>query len=452
MYRVSTGLGIVDVTEDHSLLDKHATIIKPTELNIGSELLHADSSKIKYSNVSVDLDVKSIELMGKYYARGEIDHVSSMILNGPDEYVDHFICGFFSENLYFEFETKVKCAEMYLLCRRSKHPMIFYFKNGKYCIEYGNNQKNAKRIKSIEYLGETEQYVYDLTTKSHHFHVGPGEIVVHNTDSVMVEFDVGDRTGEDAIAYSWELGERAAGECTKLFKAPNNLELEKVYCPYFLYSKKRYAAKLWTKGKDEKMKMDYIDIKGLQVVRRDNTPAVREVCKELLDVLLSTSDPEPAKALAHQRAVELLDGSVENEKLLLSQQLGDKYKNNNLAHVAVRDKMRERRPGSEPQSGDRIPYLLIDTGDPRAKAYEKSEDPAWVKEHNLPIDYQYYFNNKFLNPICDLIEPLVENPKDDIFGDLIVKKVRGKKKLVPDKNQPSVLDIFKKWELMNSKA
>ena len=451
MYRVSTGLGIVDVTEDHSLLDKHATIIKPIDLNIGSELLHADSSKIKYSNIPVDLDTKSIEMMGKYYARGEIDHVSSMILNGPDEYVDHFIFGFFSENIYFEFDSKVKCAEMYLLCRRSKHPMIFYYKNGRYCIEFGNNKNNAKTIKSIEYLGETEQYVYDLTTKSHHFHVGPGEIVVHNTDSVMVEFDVGDRTGEDAIAYSWELGERAANECTKLFKAPNNLELEKVYCPYFLYSKKRYAAKLWTRGKDDKMNMDYIDIKGLQVVRRDNTPYVREVCKELLDVLLSTSDPEPAKALAHQRAVELLDGSVENEKLLLSQQLGDKYKNNNLPHVAVRDKMRERRPGSEPQSGDRIPYLLVDTGDPRAKGYEKSEDPVWVKEHNLPIDYRYYFDKKYLNPICDLIEPLVENPKEDIFGDLIIKKVRGRKKLVPDKNQPSVLDIFKKWELMNSK-
>lgn len=330
--------------------------------------------------------------------------------------------------------------------------MIFYYKNGRYCIEFGNNKNNAKTIKSIEYLGETEQYVYDLTTESHHFHVGPGEIVVHNTDSVMVEFDVGDRTGEDAIAYSWELGERAANECTKLFKAPNNLELEKVYCPYFLYSKKRYAAKLWTRGKDDKMNMDYIDIKGLQVVRRDNTPYVREVCKELLDVLLSTDDPEPAKALAHQRAVELLDGSVENEKLLLSQQLGDKYKNNNLPHVAVRDKMRERRPGSEPQSGDRIPYLLVDTGDPRAKGYEKSEDPVWVKEHNLPIDYRYYFDKKYLNPICDLIEPLVENPKEDIFGDLIVKKVRGRKKLVPDKNQPSVLDIFKKWELMNSKT
>lgn len=53
----------------------------------------------------------------------------------------------------------------------------------------------------------------------------------------MIEFDVGSRTGKEAIEYSWELGEKAANECTKLFKAPNNLELEKVYCPYFLYSK-----------------------------------------------------------------------------------------------------------------------------------------------------------------------------------------------------------------------
>ena len=60
-----------------------------------------------------------------------------------------------------------------------------------------------------------------------------------DTDSVMVEFDVQGRTGQEAIDYSWEIGEQAAEQCTKLFKAPNELELEKVYCPYFLYSKKR---------------------------------------------------------------------------------------------------------------------------------------------------------------------------------------------------------------------
>ena len=114
-----------------------------------------------------------------------------------------------------------------------------------------------------------------------------------DTDSVMVEFDVGDRKGVEAIEYSWEIGERAAEECSALFKKPNNLELEKVYWPYFLYSKKRYAAKLWTKGKDGNMNMDYVDVKGLQLVRRDNTPHMREVCKELLDVILTSGDTGP---------------------------------------------------------------------------------------------------------------------------------------------------------------
>ena len=254
-----------------------------------------------------------------------------------------------------------------------------------------------------------------------------------DTDSVMVEFDVGDRKGEEAIAYSWEVGERAAEECSALFKKPNNLELEKVYWPYFLYSKKRYAAKLWTKGKDGNMHMDYIDIKGLQVVRRDNTPHVREVCKELLDVILTSSDPGPPKELAKERAIELLSGDVPNDKLILSQGLSDTYKvggktvsvtssesvNINQSHVQVVMKMRQRKPGSEPQSGDRVPYLLTKTQDSKAKAYEKAEDPKYVEEHGVPVDYHYYFLNKFLNPVCDLLDPLYENVKEDIFGEII---------------------------------
>ena len=273
----------------------------------------------------------------------------------------------------------------------------------------------------------------------------PGSKVRYgDTDSVMVEFDVGNRKGKEAIEYSWEIGERAAEECTKLFKAPNNLELEKVYCPYFLYSKKRYAAKLWTKGKDGNMNMDYIDVKGLQLVRRDNTPHMREVCKELLDVVLESSDTGPPKALALQRAIELIEGDVPNEKLILSQGLSDSYKSQNLAHVQVRNKMRDRQPGSEPQSGDRVPYILIDTGDPKAKAYEKSEDPKYAKDNNLKVDYAYYFINKFLNPVCDLIEPLFEDPKEEIFGELLtrVKPKRRPKKKVEEKGQQKISDMF----------
>ena len=275
-----------------------------------------------------------------------------------------------------------------------------------------------------------------------------------DTDSVMVEFDVQGRTGEDAIKYSWELGEKAAEACTCLFKKPNNLELEKVYYPYFLYSKKRYAAKLWTKNKKGDMQMDYIDVKGLQLVRRDNIPFVREVCKELLDVILESKNREGAKQVAHSRAVELLDGRVPMDKLILSQKLADSYSktvknpdgsvNNhdavNLPHVKVVQKMRKREPGSEPQSGDRVPFVLIKTDIKNAKQFEIAEDPKWVAQNKIPLDYEYYFTNKFMNPVCDLLEPLVANPKEELFGDLLAPKKKGRGK------QTDLRDIFKSFE------
>jgi DNA polymerase delta subunit 1 len=254
------------------------------------------------------------------------------------------------------------------------------------------------------------------------------------------------RTGQEALDYSWQLGEKAAEMCNELVKKPKNLELEKVYWPYILYSKKRYAAKMWTQGRDGQMKMDYIDVKGLQLVRRDNIPYVREVSKDILDIILESNDAQPAKDLAQRKAAELLDGRVPMNKLILSQKLAESYKNANLAHVKVRDKMREREPGSEPQSGDRVPYVLVKTEKKGATQGDRAEDPGWVQRHGLELDYDYYFSNKFMNPICDLLEPLVENPKEAIFGDLIPKKPR--KKAVKSQQ---IDELFKKFSASTSK-
>jgi len=223
-----------------------------------------------------------------------------------------------------------------------------------------------------------------------------------DTDSVMVEFDVQGRKGQDAIDYSWVQGELAAEQCTKLFKAPNDLELEKVYCPYFLYSKKRYAAKMYEK-KGDAVVFKKIDVKGLQVVRRDSCPFVRETLKALLAQVLESSDPLPVIEAARKAAQELMTGQVPMEKLLMSKQLASSYKVP-MAHVAVRDKIKARAPGSEPQQGDRVPFVII-KGD--GKMYEKAEDPVWVKEKGLEIDYHYYFTNQFKKPVQDLLEPLV---------------------------------------------
>jgi DNA polymerase delta subunit 1 len=223
-----------------------------------------------------------------------------------------------------------------------------------------------------------------------------------DTDSVMVEFDVQGRKGQDAIDYSWELGEQAAEQCTKLFKAPNDLELEKIYMPYVLYSKKRYAARMYEK-KGDAVVFRKIDVKGLQVVRRDSCPYVRETLKKLLELILESSDPRPAIDLARNNARDLMGGNVPMEKLMMSKQLASDYKVP-MAHVAVRDKIRARAPGSEPQQGDRVPFVIVKGP---GKMYEKAEDPAWVREKSIPLDYQYYFTNQFKKPVQDLLEPLV---------------------------------------------
>jgi DNA polymerase delta subunit 1 len=272
-----------------------------------------------------------------------------------------------------------------------------------------------------------------------------------DTDSVMVEFDVQGRKGQEAIDYSWQQGELAAEACTKLFKAPNDLELEKVYCPYFLYSKKRYAAKMY-EGKSNKdgtpvLKEDgtrlvafkKIDVKGLQVVRRDSCPYVRETLKSLLGMILESDDPRPVIQFARTASADLVAGKVPLEKLMMSKQLASDYKVA-MPHVAVRDKIKARAPGSEPQQGDRVQFVVA-LAPRNGKLTEKAEDPAWVKEQGVPLDYQYYFTNQLKKPVCDLLEPLVgSDPERTIFA----AATAGNKKGTFDPKMRTLDAYFKK--------
>jgi DNA polymerase delta subunit 1 len=180
-----------------------------------------------------------------------------------------------------------------------------------------------------------------------------------------------------------------------------------VYCPYFLYSKKRYAAKMYEAILKEDgtrlVGFSKIDVKGLQVVRRDSCPFVRETLKKLLDMILESNDPLPVIDAAREAARALMGGNVPVEKLLMSKQLGSDYKVA-MPHVNVRDKMRQRAPGSEPHQGDRVSFVIAKGP---GKMCEKAEDPGWVREKNIALDYHYYFTNQFKKPVQDLLEPIV---------------------------------------------
>lgn len=69
----------------------------------------------------------------------------------------------------------------------------------------------------------------------------PGSRVVYgDTDSVMVIFEVGEDKRHDMHEH-FAVATRVAKAISATFKPPNELEFEKCYYPYLLFSKKRYA-------------------------------------------------------------------------------------------------------------------------------------------------------------------------------------------------------------------
>lgn len=64
-------------------------------------------------------------------------------------------------------------------------------------------------------------------------------------------------------------------------------------------------------------------------------------------------------------------------------------------------------------AGNRVAYVYVETADPDCKNQARADDPVFVREKQIPIDYVYTMNHVFLNPVCLLLDPLlgVDNPQ-----------------------------------------
>ena len=174
---------------------------------------------------------------------------------------------------------------------------------------------------SIECLDFVDDYVYDLETEDGTFQAGEGNIILKNTDSIYTIFNGIDMEQEGSMQKVFDLSIEAADMISKTFPPPMELEFEKVMFPFILCSKKRYAALIWTNVD----KPDYVDIKGLQPVRRDNCPFVRETATKCFDEVLYNRNIEGAVNVAKEAIKDLIDGNVPTAKLTKSKSLRDSY-------------------------------------------------------------------------------------------------------------------------------
>lgn len=84
-----------------------------------------------------------------------------------------------------------------------------------------------------------------------------------------------------------------------------------------------------------------------------------------------------------------------------------------LAHMRVVQKQRERDPGSEVRSGDRVPMVYIN-GPAGSKARDLVEDVEYAKRNNSALNIPYYVEHQIANPITLLLNVLHPAP-DKLF-------------------------------------
>jgi DNA polymerase elongation subunit (family B) len=386
IYRVRTDIGYIDVTEDHSLLDIHKNIIKPFECQIGTPLLCGFPTIFPESKYN---EISSYEM--KYYVsdlfEGKMDKIPHDILNAPIKHRIKFLELFFSHDLInLNQVSQLFYQSLYYVIKsvETEYDVEKYMSmiNNIYDIKLNGNSE----VKYVDFLYKTseDEYVYDIETEHGNFHGGVGQLIVKNTDSIFVNFSdeirriYPDRTftEKELLEESIKIGEKAAANINSHMKAPQNIEYEKTFWPFCIFSKKRYFGNKYEHS-TEKYKQTSM---GIVLKRRDNAPIVKTIYGGVIDIILNKRDIEASKTFFYNSIKNLLNGKVDISELIISKSLKTDYSNpNSIAHKVLADRMGKRDPGNKPQSNDRIPYCYIDTCNLLCKICNKKINPEKCK-------------------------------------------------------------------------
>lgn len=393
MIRVLTHNGLVDVTDDHSLLKIDGTEISPKDMNVGDELLH--------NELLEKINTRDYQSMykPKLYKIFSLDNWLDASI-----YINFLNCNYCKFNLDIDIENN-KLIVILLSFKRFNevYKKIIHKIITKYEIPY-------------------EGYVYDLTTSNHHFAAGIGNIIVHNTDSVFFTFNLETPDGQpirgkEALEITIELAQEAGHLASKFLKKPHDLEYEKTFMPFCLLSKKRYVGMLYehdpNKGKRKEM--------GIVLKRRDNAPLVKDVYGGTIDILMKEKDIQKAIDFVRNCLQNIVEEKYPMDKLIITKSLRSGYKNpNSIAHKVLADRITARDPGNKPSSGDRIPFVYIHNPNKKSLQGEKIETPTFITENNLKIDYSFYISNQIMKPLQQLFALVLEK----------IWEMQGKKKLL----------------------
>jgi len=239
------------------------------------------------------------------------------------------------------------------------------------------------------------------------------EYVYGDTDSVFFRFNLSELdgtqiTGKKALIITMELAKEAGRLVTMCLKPPHDLEYEKTFMPFCLLSKKRYVGMLYENNPNVCSRKSM----GIVLKRRDNAPIVKDIYGRIMDILMIDGDVNKAAEFLQQSMDNLVNGLVPMDKLIIAKSLRGNYKNpKQIAHKVLADRIGRRSPGNKPSNGDRIPYVFFKNKNKKALQGDKIENPLFITEMGLEIDYAHYITNQIMKPVQQVFALVLEKLK-----------------------------------------
>mgnify|MGYP001216779875 CR=1 FL=1 len=317
------------------------------------------------------------------------------------------------ENLISEINNLDGKQKAQKISANSLYGAMGAFSTGTYiCLAAAESCTNMARIM----LEETRDYLssnYDCV------------VVYGDTDSCMVKFN-----GITDLQESGRIAKEAANGVTEMYKNKGYpkkiLEYEDSLFPALFLNKKRYIGFMYVESKDGTLVENGIYCKGVETERRDFCKFSKDVYRKMIDNLIVKKSLEGALSGLDNDMKNLINKNVDFESFVLNKSLSKSYKDpENQPHYQVNEKRKKRNPGSEYSIGERVDYVVVE-GLPNSKLAQNAEDPYYVKENKLKIDYQWYCEHQVKEPITRLLEPIEGVPRnlfDRYCGELKRKRL-----------------------------
>jgi DNA polymerase zeta len=219
------------------------------------------------------------------------------------------------------------------------------------------------------------------------------EVVYGDTDSLFIHLK--GRTKDQAFT----IGEEIAAAVTEANPRPVKLKFEKVYHPCVLLAKKRYVG---FKYEHRNQKEPEFDAKGIETVRRDGTPAEQKIEEKALKILFRTADLSEVKRYFQEQCMKIMSGRISIQDFLFAKEVklgtySDRGPPPPGALIATKRMLAD--PRTEPQYGERIPYVVI-TGAPGARLMDRCVSPEMLLQNDhIEIDSEYYISKNLIPPL-----------------------------------------------------